>query len=276
MRKDIFELISFAKSKGMNTTINTNGLIFSKKLLESGLDIMYVSIDGSNKKTHDLLRGINGSFDTTAKNIKRLIKLVKEKKSKLKIYFNVTINKKNLNELSDIVKLADEMGIHGISIQPIQQCSHTIFLPIKDLLLEKHDAEKIRMQIDNILAAYGNRFGFFKAYLKNIPEFISNPDSMFKYRCAAGYLTLQLGSQGEIYPCPAYFKNLGDLKKKRFREIWFSKEMHTLRDEIRQNKHPICWFSCVSPLNMVVSYFPFKLHKILNLKSLKHIIRKGG
>ena len=56
----IYDLIRFATEEGICTSLGTNGTLVTKevakKLKESGLKKVVVSIDG-NKKTHDKIRG---------------------------------------------------------------------------------------------------------------------------------------------------------------------------------------------------------------------------
>lgn len=96
LRKDIFKLIDYCKSKGIYVCLNTNGTLIddniSKKL---NCDIMRISIDGL-KKTNDKIRG-KGSFKKSINGIKSL------KKFNKKIIITTAIGKINKNEPGKII-----------------------------------------------------------------------------------------------------------------------------------------------------------------------------
>ncbi|MFP4019702.1 MAG: radical SAM/SPASM domain-containing protein [Bacteroidales bacterium] len=274
LRRDIYELISYAKEKGLNVTMNSNASLINeknvKKLCDTGLDIIYISVDGSNKYTHDKLRGISGSFERTISNV-NLIKLNRKKKPK--IYFNTTINKYNANEIYDIVKLGYELGIDGITMQPIHSFSDTIFSPENELILRNEDLPVLEEQLKMMQKDFKRNFSFLDDYLKGIKTFIISPNQLYKYRCVAAYLTMVIGATGEVYPCPTYFRRCGSIQKETFKEIWYSNEMDKLRKDIKENNHPICWFTCVAPINVVISISP-RFYKFLNMRLINHILRK--
>ena len=70
LHPQLVEMISYAHSKGKQTAITTNGTILdrslSKKLIESGLDIIKFSVDG-NRETYQKIRGF--SYDKVESRI---------------------------------------------------------------------------------------------------------------------------------------------------------------------------------------------------------------
>jgi len=74
----IFEKIRYAKSKGFrNAVIATNADLLDEekqdKLLDTNIDSVFLSIDGIDKKTHELIRpGVN--FENIIRNVKSIIK----------------------------------------------------------------------------------------------------------------------------------------------------------------------------------------------------------
>lgn len=66
LRGDVLELIAYATSKGLRTSLDTNGLLLDEKtvlaLKKAGLGHVNVSIDSVTAATHDALRGKPGLF----------------------------------------------------------------------------------------------------------------------------------------------------------------------------------------------------------------------
>jgi len=65
LRKDITELTAYATGMGFTVTSNSNGTLFNKhkvaEIAASGLDILYISMDGFEASTHDHMRGREGT-----------------------------------------------------------------------------------------------------------------------------------------------------------------------------------------------------------------------
>lgn len=75
----IFEMIAYAKSKGLtDVVLNSNGNLLdneaAKGLIESGLDAIYIGIDAFKPETYEKLR-VGGSYEKTVKNVINLINL---------------------------------------------------------------------------------------------------------------------------------------------------------------------------------------------------------
>lgn len=107
IRKDLVELMKYAKSKGMRVVISTNGTLITeekaKQYAEVGLSYVGVSLDGG-PETHDKFRGLPGSFDKAIAGIRNA------KAAGIKVGLRMTINKRNwrdINELFDIMEAED-------------------------------------------------------------------------------------------------------------------------------------------------------------------------
>jgi pyruvate-formate lyase-activating enzyme len=77
-----YPLISYAKSRGLkDVVVNTNGNLMDEKhaykLIESGLDAIYIGIDAVNPETYAKLR-VGGNLEKVKTNVKSLIKAKKD------------------------------------------------------------------------------------------------------------------------------------------------------------------------------------------------------
>jgi len=111
IRKDIFEIVSFARSCGYKLVqIQTNGRMFfyidfCKKLIEAGANEFGPAIHGSTKEIHDGLTRSDGSFKQTLQGIHNL------KKLNQRITTNTVITKINYKDLPNIAKMLSEIGV---------------------------------------------------------------------------------------------------------------------------------------------------------------------
>ena len=73
LRNDIFELISYARSKGLRPVIGTNAILISAdtaaNLKAAGLACAGISLDSLDKAKHDWFRGFKGAWEKTVAGI---------------------------------------------------------------------------------------------------------------------------------------------------------------------------------------------------------------
>lgn len=109
-RPDLFELIDYAVSKGLRTTLTPSGTRLMtpeviKRLKEHGLSRLAVSLDGSCAAVHDEFRKVDGSFDWTIGSIRRAREL------DLPVQINSTVCKLNLTDFDNIAELLKTLDI---------------------------------------------------------------------------------------------------------------------------------------------------------------------
>ena len=107
MRDDIFELAKHGTDKGLRMVMATNGTLMTediaRKMLESGIKRVSISLDGSTKAIHDKFRRVEGAFEKSLKGIEYA------KNVGLDFQINTTITGDNLSELEPIFNLAIEL-----------------------------------------------------------------------------------------------------------------------------------------------------------------------
>jgi len=68
-RQDLLDIVKYASSKGLRTTIGSNGTLIDKamatEMLDAGVKCVAISVDGTNSQTHDSFRGMSGAFEQT-------------------------------------------------------------------------------------------------------------------------------------------------------------------------------------------------------------------
>lgn len=110
-----------AKTEGKTFlfTLTTNGVLLSEetaKWLNEKMENVVLSIDG-RKSVHDGVRKTvngKGSYDVIIENLKRFVKMRKDKH----YYVRGTFTNKNLDFSNDVLTLADE-GFEHISLEPV-------------------------------------------------------------------------------------------------------------------------------------------------------------
>jgi radical SAM protein len=109
MRSDFFELVEYAKRKGIyvavaaSVTPRLNEGSMSH-MRDSGVDIMSVSLDGSSPQTHDRIRGVRGTWKATIDALRLARELG------LRTQANTTVLRSNITQLADIFHLTKVSG----------------------------------------------------------------------------------------------------------------------------------------------------------------------
>ena len=103
---DIARRVQYAKDKGLqDVVLNSNGVKMtparSKKLIEAGLDAMYVGIDSISESTYNKIR-IGGNYQRAVENVLSYKKLLKNYgKKHQEIYVQFVVSDLNEQEVED-------------------------------------------------------------------------------------------------------------------------------------------------------------------------------
>ncbi|WP_352420149.1 radical SAM protein [Proteiniborus sp.] len=143
LRKDLLiESASYlSENSKHNIDINlvTNGYLMDKKtatrLKDSGFKLIQISLDGATPSTHDWLRNKKGSYH---KAIEATQILVDEG-----FYVGIACapNKKNIDEIDDLIDLCYELGVKEFRMQPLMKLGRA--KNIEDSFLNSEDYWKL-------------------------------------------------------------------------------------------------------------------------------------
>src|SRR5512142_1411272 len=119
-RRDIFQLARFATDKGLRVALATNGTMVTKELarriVDSGVRRVSISLDGADSMTHDSFRGIPGAFDAAVYGLRNL------KELGMSVQINMTIARHNARQLPQVLDLARHLGadaLHTFLLVPV-------------------------------------------------------------------------------------------------------------------------------------------------------------
>ena len=118
LREDLKNIIEYCNKNNIKSYVVTNGLILDKvidDLIDTGVDGIAVSIDGSSNKTFKKIRN-NNSFDKILTNFK----ILKEKGVRSRV-INTVLMKENINELEEFIKLAIKVSATRINFDLLAQ-----------------------------------------------------------------------------------------------------------------------------------------------------------
>lgn len=255
IRKDFFEVASYASKKIPYLSIATNGTLLNKdntkKVKDAGIDYVEISLDGASKAVHESFRRVPGCFEKTLEGIKNCMD------EGLDVCIATTAHKENLSEVDRIINLAENLGtrfIHfnyiptgrakayvELDLNPKERLSilESIGKKLVSLYLKQKAEEEefgrsdIKVdryfstcpQLANVVKKIskekGEKFTVTAHYaakqgVENVANFLGG--------CGAGRLYIALEPDGNIKPCVFFPTNeetvIGNVLKDDFDSIW--------------------------------------------------------
>src|SRR3984885_4343439 len=124
LNPDFLEMVKYASAKKIYTATSTNAHYLTdavaKRTVESGLDRLIISIDGTTQDVYQQYR-VGGKLEKVLDGARNIIKWKKELKSKTPfIFFQFLVVRPNEHQLEDIRSLAKEIGVDQVRFKTAQ------------------------------------------------------------------------------------------------------------------------------------------------------------
>lgn len=233
LREDIFDLARYGSSKGFRMVMATNGTLITeetvRKMKDSGIQRISVSLDGPNPETHDAFRKVKGAFAGSLRGIELA------KKDGLEFQINTTITQVNLHLIPDILQLAVSLGAvahHIFLLVPTGRGKELQDQEISALDYEKtlnwfyEQRERVPLQLKATCAPHYYRILRQRAKKegKKIAPKEYGLDAMTR-GCLGGISFSFISHVGQVQPCGYLELNCGNVREKSFGEIWENSEV---------------------------------------------------
>ena len=213
LNPDFISMIKYASSKNIYTATSTNAHFLdsetAKKTVESGLDRLIISLDGTTQEVYQQYR-IGGSLEKVLEGTKNIVAWKKKLNSKTPyLIFQFLVVHPNEHQINEAKKLAAEIGVNKIAYKTAQI----------------YDYQK-----GNSLIPESNKFSRYKK-IKNGDYIIKNK---LLNHCWKLWHSSVITWDGKTVPCcfDKDAKNkMGDLKEQKFKSIWKG----TLYNNFRQS-----------------------------------------
>jgi len=118
------DMVKYASDRKIYTATSTNAHYLTpenaKKTIESRLDRLIISIDGTTQETYEQYR-VGGELKKVIEGTKNILQAKKELKSKTPhVIFQFLVVKPNEHQLEDVKKLAQELGVDEVRFKTAQ------------------------------------------------------------------------------------------------------------------------------------------------------------
>lgn len=233
LRPDFFELVGYAKKKGIRVTISTNGTLITPELArdikKAGVSYVGISLDGIGEN-NDRFRGKKGAFVEALKGIQYC------RREQQRVGLRFTINKHNYQELPQIFKLLEEEDIPRVCFYHLvysgrgskmieEDISHKETRSALDLIIER-TADFHRRGLDKEVLTVDNHADGVYVYLKLLRQDPARAEEALNLLRLnggnrSGIAIAQIDWQGYVHP-DQFTQNhtLGNITQESFSKIW--------------------------------------------------------
>ena len=121
---EFLDMVKYASQKGIYTITSTNGHFLSeenaRRTIESGLDRLIISVDGSTQEVYEQYRK-SGNLDLVLQGARNVVKWKKQLGSKTPhLIFQFLVVRPNEHQIPEIYRLAKEIGIDEVKLKTAQ------------------------------------------------------------------------------------------------------------------------------------------------------------
>ena len=227
LNKDLLKMIKYAKDAGLYVKLSTNGEFFHSKeyakiFIRSGIDYVFVSVDGKDQETHEKYR-IGSDFNKVTEGFKFLTDAKKELKSLTPIIeLQFLRTKYNEHQRDQMQQFAEQLGADVYAERIFGACSGDKELAEK-FTLDDPESTLLRVK-DNGEIDYAG-------------EYINY--------CYWIYSFMVINSDGTASTCiedPFVEHNMGNIHERSIKDIWKGEEYKILRKKMKTDRKsiPVC------------------------------------
>ena len=262
LRKDLSKIISFAAEIGMKTGLNTNGYLMSESmamnLVQSGLSLVSFSIDAPDPYIHNNIRGVKDMFEKVTEGVKNIKRASVELNRDVYIHINCVIMKTNYKILDQFFDYKNQWGYNAITFSSMIGEEWDIEDISKDINNLKLTHEEIMDFNNNIVPkiikkSKNTGISTMISYSPKTIEKIQKSRKSKKMMCIIPWIHAIINPNGDVLPCcilpyePDFI--LGNVKEKRFYDIWNGKRYIEFRKKCKPVSFPAC-FECTRYFEM--------------------------
>jgi radical SAM protein with 4Fe4S-binding SPASM domain len=221
LNPQFLSLVEYASKKKIYTATSTNAHYLNdenaRRTVESGLDRLIISIDGTTQETYEAYR-IGGNLDKVLEGTKNILRWRRELKSKTPhVIFQFLVVKPNEHQIPDVRKMTRELGVDELVLKTAQ-------------IYDYKNGSELIPTIDQYARYRKNRDGTYS--LKNELE----------NHCWKMWNSCVVTWDGKVVPCcfdkDAHFV-LGNVAEQSFLDIWRGEKYQQFRQSLLRSRSEI-------------------------------------
>jgi radical SAM protein with 4Fe4S-binding SPASM domain len=222
LNPSFLDMVKYAHDKGIYTATSTNAHyltdVKAKQTVESGLDRLIISIDGTTQDVYQSYR-VGGKLDKVLEGARNIVKWKKELKSKTPfIFFQFLVVKPNEHQIEEVKRLGKEIGVDQVRFKTAQVYDY------------ENDPNQLIPTIDK-----------YSRYKRKKDGSLQVKSGLGNY-CWKLWHANVITWDGLVVPC-CFDKDathqLGNLKTQTFKQTWNNDNYKQFRRELMQSRKNI-------------------------------------
>lgn len=212
LNPEFLDMVKYASGKGIYTATSTNAHYLNdenaRKTVESGLDRLIISIDGTTQEVYQQYR-VGGKLEKVIAGARNIVKWKKQLNSRKPfVFFQFLVVQPNEHQMADVRKLAAEVGVDDVRFKTAQVYDYAT------------DPNKLIPANERYSRYYRKADGSYASKNKLVN------------RCWKMQHANVITWDGLVVPC-CFDKDathrLGDLKTESFKSVWKNEEYRKFR-----------------------------------------------
>jgi MoaA/NifB/PqqE/SkfB family radical SAM enzyme len=256
LNRQLAPMIEHLNQRGVYTVFNTNAALLTRRrqieLVQSGLDELRVSLDGSTPETYLKIRGIP-AFERVVDNVAQMVRTRVELGSATpRISLWMTGLQENLGELPDLIDLAARIGVEEVYLQRLVFWGEGLATRDQSLFHARQQASQAIEEAERRAARQGVRLRGADASSPRAGLLDRPPDSEPWRACSRPLRLVYVTAQGTALPCciapftDAPFENmrLGNFLEQGVDAVWHGPAYQRFREQLYSSEPPPTCRNC--------------------------------
>lgn len=214
LRKDIFEIIEYARQLNLRVFLLTNGTLITQKVIDKlkmlNIAELSISVYSLDDQIHDSITRKGGSLKETLNAIELA------GKNSIRVTVKTPLMENNKYAYRELQKYCKERNISYLA-SCIIFSKNNGDTSVKDTMINEDEQRIIAREVEK-LEPNGRRYNYEEA-------------------CGSLKYTLGIDSLGNIYPCSSFYYKLGNVKDDSLEEIWNSETLKKIQDIRKDELH---------------------------------------
>ena len=233
LHPDILKMVACVKIAGLWCGLTTNGSLLDQKKIEDlvdfGLDSLHISINAGYEDTYKQIIMLTSA--ASLENLKHKILELKDIKNKNKrsiphLSIGFVLFNKNYLEIQSMVEFAMQVNADAIIFKHANLEKETLHLA-----LEKEQYRHIMQTLIRIKKKIKKPLIHYEELRIIRDRYLDMPRTYKIIRCYIGWFFSRVLANGDVVSCCSENRVLGNINKNNFKEIWYSQNYNSFRQE---------------------------------------------
>lgn len=251
LKDGILDLIEFIAAEGIRFSLVTNGYLINKtiakRIADSGLNFLAISLDSPDEATHDYLRGMKGAY----RKVMEAVDYFLAYRGKIQnLVLQTIIMGPNLERIPELVKWAAtkqaSLSFMAVTRPNMAPAAPAWYKKEEFSFLWPQDASKVHGIIDELIALKrsGHRIDNPIGQLERFKLYFSDPERFVRQTpCSLGEGMLHINPRGDVHSC-CEMESIGNIRIEDISRIWVSEKAQGIRKRIKA-----CKMNCAGMVN---------------------------